>query len=143
VLVVEDNDDDVVLLREAFDEVDAVEVLHVARDGDEALAFLRREGDHHAAVRPELVLLDINMPRRNGFEVLAALKSDPVLRAIPVVMLTTSRREDDVREAYGQGASSYIPKPVDYDHLQTIARCFVAYWSGTAHIPRDCEVRSA
>lgn len=139
ILVVEDNEDDVLLLREAFAEVKQVEILHVARDGDEALAYLRREGPHASAPRPALILLDINMPRRNGLEVLAAIKADPRLRVIPVVMLTTSCRDGDVAEAYHQGASSYIAKPMDFEQLRIIVRHFTQYWIRTVPIPERQE----
>src|SRR5580765_2808369 len=100
ILVVDDNEDDVLLLRESFRELPHVSLTHAVHDGEQALAFLRREGEFASAVRPGLVLLDINMPKKNGFEVLAEMKDDPDLRAIPVVMLTTSNRDADVVTAY-------------------------------------------
>jgi CheY-like chemotaxis protein len=136
ILVVDDNDDDVVLLRESLRDQPAARLLGVARDGEEALAFLRREGDYTAAPRPGLVLLDINMPRKNGFEVLSEMKEDPLLRGIPVIVLTTSRRDADVREAYTGGACSFVSKPVNLDRFRLMARHFVAYWSTVARLPK-------
>lgn len=136
VLVVDDNEDDVILLRESFRDEPFVNLLHVVRDGEEALAYLRREGDFSTAARPGLVLMDINMPRKNGFEVLNAMKSDPLLRGIPVVMLTTSRREADIRQAYNDGACSFVTKPVNFDRLKLMAAHFVRYWSSVARIPQ-------
>ncbi|MGQ0635175.1 MAG: response regulator [Planctomycetaceae bacterium] len=136
ILVVDDNEDDVILLQESLRDHPAVRVVQVARDGDEALAYLRREGEHANAPHPGLVLLDINMPRRNGFEVLSAMKEDPLLRAIPVVMLTTSYREDDVLDAYRGGACSFVSKPVSFERLKMMAGHFVTYWSCVARLPR-------
>jgi CheY-like chemotaxis protein len=135
ILVVDDNEDDVLLLRESLRDMPAVTLLH-ACDGDDAIAFLRREGSYATAPRPGLVLLDINMPRKNGFEVLAAMKNDPELRAIPVIMLTTSNRDADVVTAYSCGACSFVTKPVNFDRLKLIATHFVDYWTTVVRIPR-------
>src|SRR5262245_28721625 len=107
ILVVDDNDDDVILLQESLKDQPAAQVVCVAHDGEEALAFLRREGRFGGMPRPALVLLDINMPRKNGFEVLGEMKNDPELRSIPVVVLSTSRSEEDVAQAYGCGACTF------------------------------------
>jgi CheY-like chemotaxis protein len=136
ILVVDDNDDDVVLLQESLKDQPAVLLVKVARDGEEALAYLRREGEFHGAPRPGLVLLDINMPRKNGFEVLAAMKEDSALRAIPVVILSTSRLEADILEAYSGGACSFVSKPVNFDRLKLMAGHFVKYWSTVARVPK-------
>jgi two-component system, response regulator len=135
ILVVDDNEDDVLLLRESLREQPAVSLMH-ACDGDDAIAFLRREGPYASAPRPGLVLLDINMPKKNGFEVLTAMKLDPELRAIPVIMLTTSNRDADVVAAYTHGACSFVTKPVNYDRLKLIAGHFVYYWTTVVRIPR-------
>lgn len=135
ILVVDDNEDDVLLLRESLRDMPSVSVLH-ACDGDDAIAFLRREGPYATAPRPGLVLLDINMPKKNGFEVLAAMKNDPELRAIPVIMLTTSNRDADVVTAYSCGACSFVTKPVNFDRLKLIATHFVDYWTTVVRIPR-------
>jgi len=135
ILVVDDNDDDVLLLRESLRDQPAVNVLHAVRDGEEAMAFLRRQAPFTDAPRPGLVLLDINMPKMNGFEVLHEMKIDPLLRAIPVVMLTTSNREADVLTAYTGGACSYVSKPVSFDRLKQMAAHFVRYWTTVSRIP--------
>jgi CheY-like chemotaxis protein len=139
ILVVDDNEDDVILLEESLKDQPAVELVRVVRDGVEALAYLRREGEFSDAPRPGLVLLDINMPRKNGFEVLSEMKDDPSLRAIPVVMLTTSRRDADIVEAYSGGACSFVSKPVNFDRLKLMAGHFVKYWSTVARLPRTGE----
>jgi CheY-like chemotaxis protein len=136
ILVVDDNEDDVLLLRESFREQPAVSLMHAVHDGEQALAYLRREGEFAAAVRPGLVLLDINMPKKNGFEVLAEMKGDPLLRMIPVVMLTTSSREADVLNAYSGGACSFVTKPVSFDRLKLIAGHFACYWTTVVQIPK-------
>lgn len=137
ILVVDDNEDDVLLLEESFRDQPAVNVIFVVHDGDEALAFLRREGTFANAPRPGLVLLDINMPRKNGFEVLTEMKQDVRLRTIPVVILTTSDRDADVVSAYDCGACSFISKPVNFDRLKQLAELFVRYWSTVARIPKS------
>lgn len=135
VLVIDDSEDDVFLLREAFRTCPLVRFLEVAEDGETALRMLRREAPFADARLPGLVLLDINMPRMNGFEVLSAIRSDPRLCRIPVVMLTTSQQESDILRAYADGACSFISKPVDFDRLKDIARHFTAYWTQVADVP--------
>ena len=135
ILVVEDNDDDIVMIREALDGAHMINLLQVVRDGEEALAYLRREGKYRDAPRPGLVLLDINMPKKNGFEVLTDMKADESLRAIPVVVLTTSTREEDVIRCYANGACTFISKPVDFEKLQQVANHFSLYWVLTARVP--------
>jgi CheY-like chemotaxis protein len=137
ILVVDDNDDDVLLLQESLRGLATVNLLHTVRDGEEALTFLRREGQYAGAPRPSLVLLDINMPKKNGFEVLAEMKTDPLLRIIPVVMLTTSNRDADVMAAYGGGACSFVTKPVNFDRLKLMAEHFVCYWTTVVQVPRS------
>lgn len=136
ILVVDDNEDDVLLLQESLRDLHTVNLVHAVHDGEEALAFLRREGKFAGAPRPGLVLLDINMPKKNGFEVLAEMKTDPLLRIIPVVMLTTSNRDADVITAYGGGACSFVTKPVNFDRLKLIAEHFVCYWTTVVQVPR-------
>jgi len=135
ILVVDDNEDDVLLLQESLRDQPAVKLLHAVRDGEEAMAFLRREGRYADAARPSLVLLDINMPKMNGFEVLYEMKTDPALRGIPVVILTTSSREADVLTAYTGGACSFVTKPVNFDRLKLMAAHFVRYWTTVARVP--------
>src|SRR5258708_35976770 len=136
ILVVDDNEDDVLLLQESLRDLPKVNLLHAVHDGEEALTYLRREGQYVNAPRPGLVLLDINMPKKNGFEVLAEIKNDPLLRIIPVVMLTTSTRDADVITAYGGGACSFVTKPVNFDRLKLIAEHFVCYLTTVVQVPR-------
>lgn len=135
ILLVEDNEDDIVMTREAFEQEDAVRLLHVVKDGEEAMAYLRKEGPYKEARQPGLVLLDIAMPKKDGFEVLKEIKADLKLRHLPVIMLTTSTREEDIVKAYSAGASSYIPKPVGFQRLQEVVRIFKLYWSLVSRVP--------
>jgi CheY-like chemotaxis protein len=122
VLLVEDDDGDVLMTREAFEHHKIRNKLHVVRDGEEALQFLRREGEYADAPRPGLILLDLNLPRRDGREVLAELKADPELRVIPVVVLTTSEAEEDILRSYTLHANAYVSKPVDFDRFIDVIR---------------------
>ncbi|MGD9849714.1 MAG: response regulator [Nitrospirales bacterium] len=135
ILLVEDNDDDIVLIKDAFAEAKFLALLNGVSDGEEALAYLRCEPPYQDAIQPGLILLDINMPKMNGFEVLEVLKTDPRLKSIPVVMLTTSKREEDVVRSYAKGAVSYISKPVDFTHFVKIVREFELYWTLVSHVP--------
>ncbi len=135
ILLAEDNDDDIVLLQESFAAVHLANLVSVVKDGEEALAYLRRQGNYASAPRPGLVLLDINMPKKTGLEVLQAMKQDPELRTIPAVILTTSRREEDVVRSYAEGACSFISKPPDLAKLQEVARQFSLYWGLVARVP--------
>ncbi|GAA0581418.1 response regulator [Caenispirillum bisanense] len=140
VLLVEDNEADARLTREAFTEIGRPLTMEWVRDGDEALAYLRRHPPYQAAPRPHLVLLDLNMPRRDGRATLAAIKSDPVLREIPVVVLTTSENERDVRESYQSYANAYVTKPVDMDDLTKKMAALLDFWlSDVAHVPPVAE----
>ncbi len=139
ILVVDDNEDDVLLLQESLRDEPGVNLLHAVRDGEEAMSFLRRQGIYAAAPRPGLVLLDINMPKKNGFEVLSEMKDDPQLRGIPVVMLTTSNRDTDILNAYDCGACSFVTKPVSFDRLKMIAGHLVCYWTIVVRIPKTEE----
>ncbi|HEX8671307.1 MAG TPA: response regulator [Longimicrobium sp.] len=135
VLLVEDNPGDVRLTREALKEGKVSNNLHVAPDGVEALAFLRREGPHAAAVRPDLILLDLNLPRKGGREVLEEIKSDPALRHIPVVILTSSQAEQDIARAYDLHANCYISKPVDLDQFINVVRSIEDFWFTVVKLP--------
>lgn len=136
ILLAEDNDDDIVLIREAFGHGKLVNVLEVVKDGEEALAYLRRQGKYLDAELPGLLLLDINMPKKSGLEVLHEVKADPALRHLPVIMLTTSRREEDVIASYAEGACTFIPKPVEFGKLAEVVKHFELYWALVARIPR-------
>jgi CheY-like chemotaxis protein len=122
VLLVEDDDGDVLMTREAFEHNKIRNKLHVVRDGEEALQFLRREGSYADAPRPGLILLDLNLPRRDGRQVLAELKEDAELRVIPVVVLTTSEAEEDIVRSYSLHANAYVSKPVDFDRFIEVIR---------------------
>lgn len=135
ILLVEDNEDDILLEQEALAEARLVNLMYVVRDGEQAMAYLRREGEYQNARAPGLVLLDINMPKKNGFEVLHEMKADPALCHIPVVMLTTSEREADVVKSYAQGACSYITKPMDFDKFRDVIKQFALYWALVARVP--------
>jgi CheY-like chemotaxis protein len=135
ILLVEDNEDDILLEQEALADAKLVNLMYVVRDGDEAIAYLRREGKYHDAKVPGLILLDINMPKKNGFEVLNEIKADPALVHIPVVMLTTSDSEADIVKSYAKGACSYITKPMDFDKFQEVVKQFALYWALVARIP--------
>jgi len=135
ILLVEDNPGDVRLTREALKEAKVRNELHVATDGVEALAFLRREGVHKKAVRPSLVLLDLNLPRKNGREVLAEMKEDPELRRIPVVILTTSQAEQDIIKAYDLHVNCYINKPVDLDQFLQVVKSIEDFWLTLVKLP--------
>jgi CheY-like chemotaxis protein len=138
ILLVEDNEDDVVMLQEAFAGVPLVPFTTV-RDGEEALAYLRREGKYKDATLPALILLDIKMPKKNGFEVLREMKADPALRRVPVIMLTTSSREEDVVRSYAEGACSYLQKPIGIMNLQDMARQFALYWTKVSRVPLSAD----
>ena len=135
ILIVEDNDDDVVLIQAAFSEGKVINRLVFVRDGEEAMTYLHRQGVYAAAPTPGIVLLDINMPKKNGFEVLADIKADPRLRALPVVMLTVSDREEDIVQSFEQGACSYIRKPVSLTRFIAVVKQFELYWSLVSQVP--------
>ncbi|OJH37435.1 response regulator [Cystobacter ferrugineus] len=135
ILLVEDNPGDVRLTIEALKEGKVSNRLSVARDGVEALAFLRREGPHANAPRPDLILLDLNLPRRDGREVLADIKADARLRRIPVVVLTTSKAEEDILRTYDLHANCYINKPVDLDQFISVVRSIDDFWLSVVRLP--------
>jgi CheY-like chemotaxis protein len=137
VLLVEDNPGDVRLTREALKEGKVRNHLHVARDGVEALAFLRRQGEHAGVPRPDLILLDLNLPRKDGREVLTEIKEDAALRQIPVVVLTSSQAEEDIRRAYDLHANCYITKPVDLDRFINVVRSIEDFWFTVVELPSE------
>ncbi|HSS88270.1 MAG TPA: response regulator [Streptosporangiaceae bacterium] len=122
VLLVEDDPGDVLMTKEAFEHYKLRNVLHVVTDGEQALQFLRRTGGYAGAPRPGLILLDLNLPRLDGLEVLAELKADPVLKVIPVVILTTSQAQQDVLRSYALHANAYVSKPVDFETFMEVIR---------------------
>lgn len=135
ILMVEDNPGDVELAREALTEASARKNLTVAEDGEQGLSLLRREGRYENAQRPDLILLDLNLPTINGREVLAEIKSDPELRRIPVVILTSSEDENDVQETYNLHANAYVVKPVDLDKYMQVIKAVEGFWLGFVKLP--------
>jgi CheY-like chemotaxis protein len=137
VLLVEDSPGDVRLTREAFKDAKVYINLHVASDGAEALAFLKREGEYAAAPRPDLILLDLNLPKKDGREVLAEIKESPTLKSIPVVILTTSASEEDILRSYLLHANCYITKPVGIDGFLKVVNSIDNFWLSVVQLPRQ------
>lgn len=135
ILMVEDNPTDVLITKEGLAHAKMLNALHVAEDGVEAMDFLYQRGKHSGAPRPDLVLLDLNMPRKNGREVLAEIKGDDNLKNIPVVILTTSKSEEDVSIAYGLHANCYISKPVDFDAFSKVVQTIEDFWFCVVTLP--------
>ncbi|MFC7761667.1 response regulator [Catellatospora bangladeshensis] len=135
VLLVEDDPGDVLMTREAFEEYKMRNTLHVVSDGVEALAYLRREGEFADAVMPDLILLDLNLPRRDGRQVLAEIKNDPELCRIPVVVLTTSQAEEDVLRSYQLHANAYVAKPVDFERFISVVKQIDDFFVSVVRLP--------
>ncbi len=135
VLLVEDDPGDVLMTQEAFEEHKLRNRLSVVSDGAEALAYLRREGEFREAVRPDLILLDLNLPKRDGREVLAEIKADADLRQIPVVVLTTSQADEDIARSYLLHANAYVTKPVDFDRFITVVRQIDEFFVSVVKLP--------
>ncbi|MEM5401090.1 MULTISPECIES: response regulator [Paraburkholderia] len=135
ILMVEDSPTDVMMTREALEYYKVLNPLHIAEDGVEAIEFLKREGKHANAPRPGLIILDLNLPRKSGQEVLQELKTDPELMNIPVVVLTTSKAEEDVAKSYGLHANCYITKPVDFEKFVQVVRSINDFWLGVVTLP--------
>jgi CheY-like chemotaxis protein len=136
VLLVEDDPGDVLLIREAFADNKVANRLHVVADGVEALAFMRRADEYADAPRPDLVLLDLNLPRKDGREVLAEVKADDDLRSIPIVVLTTSQAEEDVLRSYDLHANAYVTKPVDFDRFIGVVRQIDQFFVSVVKLPK-------
>jgi two-component system, chemotaxis family, response regulator Rcp1 len=128
ILLVEDSPGDVRLIREAFRSADATPNLHVAADGVEAMTFLRRQGEHGDAPRPDLILLDLNLPRMDGREVLALIKQDQDLKTIPIIILTTSEAETDIKRTYELQASCYLTKPSHLEEFERLIATLSDFW---------------
>lgn len=135
VLLVEDDPGDVLLIREAFADQKVGNVLSVVSDGVEAMKFVRGEGEYAERERPDLVLLDLNLPRKSGAEVLAEIKGDPQLSMIPVIVLTTSEAEEDVLHSYKMHANAYITKPVDFERFREIVHQIDDFFIGIVKLP--------
>jgi chemotaxis family two-component system response regulator Rcp1 len=137
ILLVEDNPGDIRLTREALRDGKIYNNLYVARDGVEAMAFLRKTGQYAHAPRPDLILLDLNLPRKDGHEVLAEVKTDENLRRIPVVILTTSQAEEDIIKTYDLHVNCYITKPVDLDQFVKIVKSIEDFWLTIVKLPAE------
>ena len=136
ILLVEDDPGDTLITREALEQSKLANNLHCVVNGEEALAFVRREGQYADAPRPDLVLLDLNLPRRDGREVLAEIKSDPGLRRIPVVVLTTSQSEEDVLRSYDLHANAYVTKPVDFQRFVDVVHQIDEFYFAVVRLPQ-------
>ncbi len=140
VLLIEDNPRDVRLTRRAFVQAGLEHDLRIVRDGDEALAYLYHEGDYadpKDAPRPDVILLDLNLPRMGGHEVLQRLKQDPRFKSVPIIVLTTSGRADDIRLAYEAGANAYLLKPVEFARFTEVMGQLVTFWFETIELPPE------
>ena len=135
ILLVEDNAGDVRLTREALREAEVAVELVAVSDGEQALAFLRSEGSHAGAARPDLILLDLNLPKKNGLEVLEEIKADPELRSTPVIMLTTSSSARDIAACYDRGVNCYVVKPLDLDDFTRLVQAINRFWFEVARLP--------
>ena len=136
ILLVDDNEDDITIFREAAKNNPLIELVGTAQDGDEAMAYLRQNAGYENARVPDLILLDINMPRKDGFEVLKEIKEEPQFKSLPVIMFTTSQREEDIVRSYGEGACSFISKPADFTDLENLIDALKSYWTTVSRIPR-------
>ena len=142
VLLVEDSPGDVRLTVETFRDANPYVHLHVAKDGVEAMAFLRNEGAHAQAPRPDLILLDLNLPKMDGREVLTHVKADEALRMIPTVILTTSAAEADIEKCYQFGANCYLTKPVQLDEFEKLVKNIDEFWLNRANLPQQDPPRN-
>jgi len=137
ILLVEDNPGDVRLIQEALNKERRRATLHLAKDGEEAMAYLRRQTGYEGAVRPQLIVLDLNLPRKDGREVLAEIKRDPSLRRIPVVVLTTSKAQEDILRAYDSHANCYVAKPANLEQFLAVIGAVADFWLGAVRLPPE------
>ncbi len=137
ILLVEDNPGDVDLTREALEDAKVRNCLHVAEDGEEALDFLYKRGKFAGVPRPDLILLDLNLPKKDGREVLKEIKADPELTDIPVVVLTTSQADEDILRAYQLHANCYISKPVNFKQFLTVVKAIEEFWLTVVKLPKN------
>jgi chemotaxis family two-component system response regulator Rcp1 len=140
VLLVEDSPGDVRLTQEAFHDANRSVRLHVASDGMEAMAFLRHQGGQSAAPRPDLILLDLNLPKMDGREVLARIKEDASLKTIPTIILTTSEAEADIARSYQLQANCYLSKPVQLDQFETLVKSINDFWLTKVKLPQKKQI---
>ena len=134
-LMAEDDPEDQILVRDAFTEARIANSLDIVANGEELLDFLKKRGDYARAQRPDVILMDLNMPRMDGREALSALKADPALKAIPVIILTTSGAEEDIVRSYELGVSSYVRKPVTFESLVQVMKTLGSYWVEIVELP--------
>jgi two-component system response regulator len=137
ILLVEDSQSDVIITREAFKEAKLLNTLHVVNDGVQALEFLRQQGIYASAPRPDLILLDLNLPRKNGREILAEVKEDPKFRTIPIVILTTSSADEDIVKAYALHANCYVVKPIGFDNFLKAVQSIQSFWFSVVALPAE------
>ena len=137
ILMAEDDAQDQFLVKKAFRRSRCINSIDIVEDGEELLAYLRREGKFARARRPDLVLLDLNMPGKDGREALAEMKADPALKSIPVVVLTTSGEDEDICRSYDLGVNSYVQKPVTFDKLAEVIAVLGQYWSAVVKLPNN------
>ena len=137
ILLVEDNPGDARLTKEALKEGKVLNTLHVVEDGEKAIAFLQREGKYKKSIHPDLILLDLNLPKKDGREVLAVIKVDEKLKRIPVVVLTTSKAEEDIIRSYNLNANCYITKPVDFEQFIKVVQSIENFWLTVVTLPPD------
>lgn len=137
ILLVEDSPADVLITREAFEDAKLLNTLHVVEDGVQALKFLRRQAPYAEVPRPDLILLDLNLPRKNGREVLAEIKVDPQLKSIPVIVLTTSSADEDILNAYDLHANCYVIKPVGFDNFFKAVQSIQDFWFSVVALPLE------
>ena len=135
ILLVEDNEGDIGLIEEVFEEAKIRNTLHIAEDGEEAILFLRGEGKFSGSPRPDIILLDLNLPKKDGREVLREIKEDNNLKNIPVVVLTTSRAEKDILRSYDLHANAYVTKPLDFDQLIKVVKSIENFWLEIVKLP--------
>jgi two-component system, chemotaxis family, response regulator Rcp1 len=135
ILMAEDNPADARLVREVMADSKILNELHVVPDGVEAMAYLRRTGKYADARRPSLIFLDLNMPRKDGREVLAEIKSDPDLKRIPVVVMTSSKAEEDIAQAYNEHANCYVRKPIDFEQFHLVVKTIAQFWFSAVELP--------
>ena len=135
ILLVEDNPGDVRLVREALSNAKVRNVMEVVQDGVEAMAFLKKEGRYAEAFRPDLILLDLNLPRKGGLEVLKDIKEDDELKRIPVVILTTSQADQDILRSYDHHANAYVTKPVDLEQFISVVKAIEGFWLEIVKLP--------
>ena len=139
ILLVEDNEGDIILTTEAFKDMQLENTISVVRDGEEALRFLKKQSEHADAITPQLILMDINLPGMDGKELLETIKKDPVLKEIPVVMLTSSAADADISECYDKHVNWYITKPIDYDKYTKVMHEIEAFYVSFVPYPKSSK----